>query len=296
MARTDSLITSEISKYLQCIIIDCHSLSWYERDGVISGLNNNGRFIGFDDMARSIVLYINIYLLTNRYSDLMVIFNYEGGCEVIFPTSLPDLNQLGTFKPSPQNVSTTLFENFVRIGNDILKQFKETQNKTYKETNDSLFHALAKCLCVINKRQKNNSTAQGRILVIQLALDSYHHYDSIMDSIFSATKLGVCIDALVLSNEASSFLQQACLMTKGAYIHNTDNQKNYTVQSLITHSLPNIELRDTLEVPIQKSVKFRSSCICHNRIVEFAHMCTLCFSLVCDVKDECPVCKTKIKR
>jgi transcription initiation factor TFIIH subunit 3 len=117
-----------------------------------------------------------------------------------------------------------------------------------------------------------------------------------MDSIFSATKLGVSIDALVLSNEASSFLQQACLLTKGAYIHNTDNQKYCTLQSLIMHSFPDIVLRDTFEVPVQKSVRFRSSCTCHNRIVEFAHMCTLCFSLVCDVKDECPICKTKIKK
>ena len=295
MDNADSLTKTEISKNLQCIIFDCHSLSWYERDGAISGLNN-GRFISFDDMARSIVLYVNIYMLTNRYSDLMVIFNHEGGCEVIFPTISLDLNQVDTFKPSPQHISTILLENFVKVSSKIMKQFENTQNKIYKETNDSLFHALAKFLCVINKRQKKNRTAQGRILVVQLALDSYHYYDSIMDSIFSATKLGVCIDALVLSNEASSFLQQACLMTKGAYMHSTDNQKNHTLQSLITHSLPNIELRDTLEVPIQKSVKFRSSCTCHNRIVEFAHMCTLCFSLVCDVQDECPVCKTKIKK
>jgi transcription initiation factor TFIIH subunit 3 len=295
MANADTSIT-EISKNLHCIIVDCHSLSWYERDGIVNGLNN-GRFISFDDMARSIVIFINSFLIANKFdSDLMVVFNYEGGCEVIYPIVSSESNRVDNFQPKPVIISSILFENFVKVGNNIMKQFENTQNKMYKETNDSLFYALAKCLCVINKRQKTNITAQGKILVIQLALDSYHHYDSIMDSIFSATKLGVSIDALVLSNEASSFLQQACLLTKGAYIHNTDNQKYCTLQSLIMHSFPDIVLRDTLEVPIQKSVRFRSSCTCHNRIVEFAHMCTLCFSLVCDVKDECPICKTKIKK
>ena len=49
MANADTSIT-EISKNLHCIIFDCHSLSWYERDGIVNGLNN-GRFISFDDIA-----------------------------------------------------------------------------------------------------------------------------------------------------------------------------------------------------------------------------------------------------
>jgi len=101
----------------------------------------------------------------------------------------------------------------------------------------------------------------------------------------------VIVDAIILSKETSHFLQQACLITNGIYQHPSDQRQFLSL--LQTHYLPSASTRNLLETPIQKSVDFKASCYCHQKTVEFAFMCSVCLTLLCEELDTCPVCGIK---
>ncbi|RYG68505.1 hypothetical protein EON64_05030 [archaeon] len=43
-------------------------------------------------------------------------------------------------------------------------------------------------------------------------------------------------------------------------------------------------------------VDFKASCHCHKKPVEFAFMCSVCLTLLCDTpSDSCPVCETPVR-
>lgn len=118
-----------------------------------------------------------------------------------------------------------------------------------------------------------------------------------MNCIFSAQKIGVLVDSLVLSSsQDSSFLQQASFLTNGVYIHSKD--QNSTLQSLFYHILPSAQTRQNyLLSPLQRSVDFKASCSCHGQQVEFTYMCSVCLSLYCRVPDtQCDTCGTLIRK
>lgn len=112
-----------------------------------------------------------------------------------------------------------------------------------------------------------------------------------MNSIFSSQKLGVTIDALILSKEDSHIMQQACFLSEGLYIKRSD--LNDALQLLHMHFLCDKNSRALLNQPVQKSIDFKANCFCHKRPVEFAHMCSVCLTLTCETADRCIVCDTK---
>jgi len=143
---------------------------------------------------------------------------------------------------------------------------------------------------VINRQLLANSQIQPRILSLQLCSDRASSYNSVMNSIFSADKVGVPIDAMVLSKEDSHFMQQACFLTKGIYQKPADQRD--MLQLLFTHGLPSNTTRALLNVPQPKTVDFRASCFCHKMPVEFAYMCSVCLALTCQASPVCETCGT----
>jgi transcription initiation factor TFIIH subunit 3 len=114
-----------------------------------------------------------------------------------------------------------------------------------------------------------------------------------MNSIFSAQKLGVLIDAMIVSKFDSHILQQACFLTGGLYFKHMDERD--TLQMLCTYFLADSSVREMFNQPVQKSVDFKASCFCHKTPVEYAFMCSVCLTLLCNEVDVCPVCSTPMR-
>ena len=105
-----------------------------------------------------------------------------------------------------------------------------------------------------------------------------------------ADKFNAPVDAVVLGDKDSHFLQQACYLTRGTYQKPQDQRD--LLQLLLTHCLPSSYMRSKLHAPVQRTVDFRASCVCHKKPVAFAYMCSVCLALFCDPGVKCLVCET----
>ena len=118
--------------------------------------------------------------------------------------------------------------------------------------------------------------------MVQRLLDTPAEYNSFMNCIFSAQKMGCLIDGLLLSSRIdSSALQQACHLTDGTY-HRHSADLSQLLLVLLHKFLASQSTRKLLAAPLQDTVSFKASCVCHQRAVEFAFVCTVCLSLTCE--------------
>ena len=169
----------------------------------------------------------------------MVLVHTAGDCHVVFP------QRTDTFVPNYHNLSVTLVDQLHKLLEEEAKQTGEAPNKE-SESNCFISKAFSTALCVIN-RQTRSCALQPRVLVIQFGKDRPINYNSMMNSIFrlvrsyivipcisflvssfylhlflsplflhilsitcltySSQKLGVTIDALILSKEDSHIMQ-----------------------------------------------------------------------------------------
>jgi len=167
----------------------------------------------------------------------------------------------------------------------------ESQTKT-----SSLSQALSMALCIINRQLQKQPKLQPRIVIIQVSKDDSSSYNAMMNSIFSAQKLNVPVDSVVLSKADSHFLQQASLLTMGVYIRPLDQRDLLT--QMFTYCIPSTHTRAVLEPRVQQSVDFKASCFCHRKPVETAFMCSVCLALTCDGDDAaaCETCGTVARK
>eukprot|EP01035_Chromulina_nebulosa_P018297 gene18297-23980_t len=124
--------------------------------------------------------------------------------------------------------------------------------------------------------------------------DISNTYNSVMNSIFSAQRMQVLVDSLIMHKHNSNFMQQASFLTKGIYQHIVES--THILQSLLTYYLPSNKTRQFLNMPLQKTIDFKASCLCHGNVVEFAFMCTVCLTLMCNVSDNCLTCGTPVRK
>ena len=106
--------------------------------------------------------------------------------------------------------------------------------------------------------------------------------------------MNVKLDSVVIGGEESTFLQQAAHLSHGFYrrIPSTTN----LLQLLLTFYL-NPTSRQMFISPANASVDSRAACVCHQKLVEFAYMCSVCLALHCsDDLSECLNCGAICKR
>ncbi|KAJ4476988.1 transcription factor Tfb4-domain-containing protein [Lentinula edodes] len=160
-------------------------------------------------------------------------------------------------------------------------------------------------LCFINRLtlEFNTSTANAteglepltlsdpRILVLSVSPDQTTSYIPVMNSIFSAQKLKVTIDACQIYGPETVFLQQAAHLTGGSYIYL--ERRDALLQYLTMAFLPPPSIRQTISVPTQDKIDFRAACFCHKNIVDVGFVCSVCLSIFCQPVPVCSTCRTK---
>ncbi|KAJ8077254.1 RNA polymerase II transcription factor B subunit 4 [Marasmius tenuissimus] len=170
----------------------------------------------------------------------------------------------------------------------------------------ALVGALTKALCYINRLTIENNAATAnsgdqslepvalpdpRILILSVSPDLTSSYIPVMNSIFSAQKLKVTIDACQISGSENVFLQQATHLTGGSYI--CAERQDALLQYLTMALLPPPSVRKTIAVPTQDKIDFRATCFCHKNIVDIGFVCSVCLSIFCQPVPVCSTCRTK---
>ncbi|KDO30370.1 hypothetical protein SPRG_05081 [Saprolegnia parasitica CBS 223.65] len=271
MDGSTSALSSETQGGLLVVVIDTNPVHWMRH---VAG---QPREFGLKHAIESMLLYVNAYLLLHRNNRLVILAAHTGKSVFLFPD------------PEGTNRNGTA-EQFAKVKEQVWRKLLELSETPVTEgnANTSLSAGLSLALCFINRAMNEQRDLRPRILSIQASPDFAAQYISIMNCIFSAQKKHVPIDACVLSDEPSSFLQQAAYLTGGIYFKPRD--VDGLVQYFLTIWLADTSTRALLKLPSQGSVDFRAMCFCHKKTIATAFVCPVCLSLFCEFQPICSTC------
>lgn len=309
-AASDDLYPSFLT-----IIVDCKGLATLQHlsdDGTVSRKT-------IEDVVRTIVLFVHSYILLHRENLICVIAANTvvpgsaeglGGAEPAdYEVLFPPPSAMGSFLPASVHVLTEAVNSgLMRCMGNVLSVSKPTdamasadsafstaegQRRRLQQPQEaaSVARPMSMILCAINKQLTTLGSRhlQPRVLVLQRLGDDAAAYHAIMNCLFSAQKMGVAVDGLVLGSEDSSMLQQAAYITAGVYHRHTALPSSADYASalllvLIYKFLPSTSTRGLLNAPLQETISFRASCSCHKAPVEVAYVCSVCLALTCSLE------------
>lgn len=166
-------------------------------------------------MIHALTIFVKAYSLMHRQNRLVILSYNHSDVHTVYPSpatlSSRKTGNQPEFLPDLPTLSSDITDRLINI--------VEEMNTTHTQgLHGKLSSALSNALTVINRQQILHPELQCRILSVQFDRDPPHNYNNIMNSIFSAQKMSVLIDALILSNFESLIMQQACYMTDGVYL------------------------------------------------------------------------------
>ncbi|KAJ4483225.1 transcription factor Tfb4-domain-containing protein [Lentinula aciculospora] len=249
-----------------------------------------------------LLAFLNAHIASRHENSLAVFGAFPGKSVLLYSSadlsSETPSNDANSFPPFKM-VDSTIMHNIVQHLDTL------TQDPDEEEAPSALVGALTKSLCYINRLTLdfNASTANAteglepltlsdpRILILSVSPDQTAFYIPVMNSIFSAQKLKVTIDACQIYGPETVFLQQAAHLTGGSYIYL--ERRDALLQYLTMAFLPPPSIRQTISVPTQDKIDFRAACFCHKNIVDVGFVCSVCLSVFCQPVPVCSTCRTK---
>ena len=165
----------------------------------------------------------------HRNNRICLISNEPSGSKVIFP-----LRKMHKFNDSSNSIDDDFIVDSNKLTRVLRQYFSDlsssviTQPITCEDSGSySLSQAISIGLCIMHRQIQKNPKLQPRFLVVQLSKDKAVAYNSIMNCIFSAQKMGAAVDSVVLAREHSPFLQQASYISGGVYLHPINQNEVY---------------------------------------------------------------------
>lgn len=248
----------------------------------------------------SLMVFTNAHLTMNHQNKVAVIAAHTNQSHFIYPSHKTSERENGI-----QNGANGFdaeddgkYELFGQMNTHVKNQIKSlVLNRLEGEIDgDSLLAgAVAMALCYIHRLEKEcpiGVTLSSRILVVKGSDDNPAQYMNFMNTVFTAQKQNVVIDACVLDAE-SGLLQQACDISGGIYLKIP--QPAGLLQYLLWVFLPDPTTRDTLTLPPKAQVDYRAACFCHRHLIDIGYVCSVCLSIFCTFSPICSTCQTTFK-
>ena len=195
-------------------------------------------------------------------------------------------------------LETLAAEEVVELGSSYTRPSDAKAVETHA-TGSKLPGALSLAMCSA-QRAAATARADGNDMATRVLAVGPHgarqdDYVAMMNCIFSAQRLGVRIDSLVLSAKDSLLLQQAADLTGGLYKAEGKAREDL-MQTLVMMYLADDKSRDMLVLPAIRGVDYRASCFCHDKHVDMGWVCPVCLGIFCKDTPNCPVCTTRLPR
>ncbi|KAH0793810.1 RNA polymerase II transcription factor B subunit 4 [Histomonas meleagridis] len=150
--------------------------------------------------------------------------------------------------------------------------------------------ALSRALCLLNKFP---SEVKKRIIVITPSCDSQSHFESTINAIFAAHRIGVVIDSLIIKSKESLFLNQAALITNGFSLAIEFRTKLLTQYLL---SIPPLPVRNLIMLKKVQNINYKTPAENTGNMIDVGLMCPVCLSVFEKTENKlrtCPVCKSR---
>jgi transcription initiation factor TFIIH subunit 3 len=165
------------------------------------------------------MIFIRSHALLNDANQLAVIGVGRGATTLLHATAgcLPSLSSYSADTPT-----STAVDSAAGLL-DRLRQAAAQDTAPASSAPVAWSGALLRTLCFIRKLQtsaeaSNVPALQSRILCLSASPDDPGQYLAVMNSIFAAQRAHVTIDACVLGDTNSPFMQQASFLTGGTYL------------------------------------------------------------------------------
>lgn len=158
----------------------------------------------------------------------------------------------------------------------------------------TLASCMSMAMCIFNRwRREISSELQGRVLVCHRGTDVASQYIPLMNSIFTAQRRSVVVDACMVGGIDSIFLQQAAHFTNGTYASPDIENAMEWYQYLLLTFLPDVLSRKVLAEQPEKSVDLRATCFDSHKPDDIVYVCSMCLSIFERIYSICPTCNTK---
>ncbi|XP_057797360.1 general transcription and DNA repair factor IIH subunit TFB4-like isoform X5 [Salvia miltiorrhiza] len=253
---------------LLMVLIDTNPFFW----------NSAQSTLPFSKFLTHVLAFLNSILLLNQMNQVVVIAAGYNSCGYIFDSS----------DPQSQNQRA---EDLL----DKLEEFVDNDQELCREQSvdgpgfSLLSGSLSMALCYIQRVFRTVPLhPQPRILCLHGSPDGPGQYVAIMNSIFSAQRSMVPIDACVIGAQHSAFLQQASYITGGVYLK--PQILDGLFQYLSTVFATDLHSRCFLQLPKPTGVDFRASCFCHKNTIDMGYICSVCLSIFCKHQKKCSTC------
>ena len=253
-----------------------------------------------------VLVFLNAFLLLSKQNRLAVIAAHPNTAAFLYPTPLPPPSSTddpdasdsqASFPPSAPplplsgNESNADPSTLPRLLHSAVRSLLHLHSTIPPSSPPLLAGALSLALCHINRVKRGLPKLRSRILLLSASPDSSSSYVPFMNCIFSAHKLSLPLDALVLHPLDSLYLQQAASITSGVYVHpSSSTQRDALLPLLLLHFLPDPVTRQQLTHAGQVEVDYRAVCFCHGRSVSQAMVCPVCLAVYCTATPRCPMC------
>eukprot|EP00742_Colponemidia_sp_Colp-10_P007527 GILJ01008113.1.p1 GENE.GILJ01008113.1~~GILJ01008113.1.p1 ORF type:complete len:329 (-),score=34.17 GILJ01008113.1:225-1169(-) len=235
----------------------------------------------FQQMWDQVLMFLSSYSLLRSDNQLAVIASNMNESRFVFNS---DETVAGW---NPNSGLHQAFSSLTERIKDIALQVP-TPEQSETEQGSVLSGALSMALCYINRIQRKISDVKPRILMLQVSPDLSPQYVPLMNCIFSAQKNSIPLDACVLCDTDSTFLQQAAHLTNGVYLR--PDKRQGLLQYLLTIFLVDVYSRKFLRMPTAADVDYRAACFCHKTVTDLAYVCSVCLSIYCNNRS--PLCNT----
>lgn len=246
----------------------------------------------FSLFISQLLTFLNAHIALKHENTLAVFAALPGKSVMLYASSDPQ-NQ-------SQPIDSNAYQPFKLLDSTVVSRISHELDHLSQEDSEApsaLVGALTKALCYINRISIGSSSTtlnhvvDPRILILSVSPDLSTSYIPIMNSIFSAQKLKVTIDACQVFGPDTVFLQQAAHLTGGAYLFL--ERRDALLQYLIMTFLPPSSIRKVLAIPTQDRIDFRAACFCHKNIIDIGFVCSVCLSIFCQPVPVCSTCRTK---
>ncbi|KAF4621238.1 hypothetical protein D9613_000421 [Agrocybe pediades] len=255
--------------------------------------------LDLSDFLSQLLAFLNAHIALKHENSLAVFAAFPGKRSIVptlrpyacsHPVSHSVMLYSSTDPPGdhPPQVDPNSYPPFKLLDSAVLSRIHDELDDS--EEPSALVGALTKALCYINRLSLGQNT-DPRILILSVSPDLSTSYIPIMNSIFSAQKLKITVDACQIFGPDTVFLQQAAHLTGGAYLYL--ERREALLQYLIMAFLPSPSIRKVLAVPTQDKIDFRAACFCHKNIVDIGYVCSVCLSIFCQPLPVCSTCRTK---
>ena len=263
-------------------------------------------------LSIQLLIFVRAHTLLNEGNQLAVFGVGRGGTTLLHATQgcLPSLAT--TLLPLAETDTAAALLQRLQQTEAYEKQHLAATNNN-EEAPIAWSGALLRSLCLIHKMQAtatNNALStinptqtntigtsavsipgsNARILCISSSPDDPGQYLATMNAIFAAQRADILIDACVLAEKDSSFMQQASYLTKGAYVR--PSKPGALIQYLLTACTADRPSREFLRLPHASGVDFIASCFCHKKPTALGYVCSVCLSIFCEKVPACTTCGT----